>query len=389
MDLHFASYLGTAWEFPDGKVSYAELDRRVTAKIAALVAQGVKPGDSVDVCAVLNSEWIVTWLALVKLGAVGVMRHPKDKGEVKEKDEVKQAGLISMIRTSGTTGEPKWAGHDLSAYLESAAVVNAALGVSEQSRIWLNLPVTHIGGLAWVWRALLARATVVVSDTLPPGTTHLSWVPTQLIRALRDPAQIDALRQVSVIYLGGAPVAESVLQTAWSLGLAVWPTYGMTEMTSSIAIRRVGEPGFRVLPGREVKLDASGGIWVRGKSLFSGYVRGNGLVLPLDSEGFFETRDVGAWAGDFLTILGRCDDLMIRGGENIWPSEIEAALGAVSGVTAAKVWGVADPEWGQVVHARVWVAPEWEGDCAEIQQNLRGFLPGFKIPTFLDIIRDG
>src|SRR5690606_8955190 len=154
----------------------------------------------------------------------------------------------------------------------------------------------------------------------------------------------------------GAACSERVLARAVSRGLPLRTTYGLTEACSQVttAIRDVrgpedgsGEP----LPGVLLRIGESGSIQVRGPPLFDGYL---GMPSPFDAEGWFETGDLGRidQAGR-LHVLARRRDLIVTGGENVYPAEVESALERLPGVRAACVFGVCDETWGQRVVAAV------------------------------------
>ena len=135
----------------------------------------------------------------------------------------------------------------------------------------------------------------------------------------------------------------------------------------------------QVLRGREVSISGEGEILVRGETLFAGYVEGGKLDLPLDTDGWFHTGDLGELdENGSLHVLGRRDNLFISGGENIQPEEIEEVLCRLDSIDEAVVVPVPDPEFGHRPVAFVRTAGNGPGDLAP---KLREFLPGFKIPT--------
>jgi len=210
-------------------------------------------------------------------------------------------------------------------------------------------------------------------------------VPTQLSALLQLGPGFELPAHVRVILTGGAAASASLLTACAERGWPVLTSYGMTEACSQIATQHPGvlhEPGSGVgsaLPGIEVR-SVEGAIQVRGPTLFSGYLMGP--AEPFDPEGWFTTGDLGRWdATGQLHVLGRSDQVIISGGENVAPAEVEAALEACPGVLEACVFPVPDAHWGQLVAAGLRVVP---GDAARlldgVHSELERRLAAFKRP---------
>jgi O-succinylbenzoic acid--CoA ligase len=290
---------------------------------------------------------------------------------------------FTAIQTSGSSGRPKLVIHTLGQHLAHAALMCRNLSVHASSRIGMALPMHHVGGLAWVFRAWVSGATLVFGEDFSQvevlnrqAITHVSWVPTQMVRALQQPEV--ALPALKAILVGGAGVDVSVLSQALGRGWPVMTTYGMTEMASTVALA-VGHDGAEVIESARVKIDDQRRVWVKGDSLMLGYLDADQIHLTLDEEGFFLTGDSGLWVQGKLDILGRTDDMIIRGGENIWPAEIEAALLQCTGVTQAVVVPKSDREFGHVPVAFIRASFVWQEQ--DILTDLRSRLPGFKCPS--------
>ena len=259
-----------------------------------------------------------------------------------------------IISTSGSTGEPK-------GVLLTAACLTASARAAEQRlggpALWLlTLPVTHIGGMQVLLRALLAGAPPVVSTdlvagtaALPEGRRHTSLVPTQLRRALAEPAASDALASYDVVLLGGAAAPPALLEQARTAGVRVVTTYGMSETSGGCVYDGVPLPGVTASVGDVISL--SGPVVARGYR----------LRPELTAESFagdtYTTNDVGRWDGDRLVVLGRADDLVVTGGEKVAPAAVEAALAELPAVSEVVVVGVPDAEWGARVVAHVVLRP--------------------------------
>jgi O-succinylbenzoic acid--CoA ligase len=213
----------------------------------------------------------------------------------------------------------------------------------------------------------------------------LSFVPTQLQRALADPSEIARLREARVIFLGGAPLSEACAAEARAQALPVMPVYGMTEtaaMCAAVPIRDFLErPGAGALPIGETRigLDPGGRIRIHSPALFSGY---HGQ-RPLDRSAGYLSDDLGQWdAEGRLRVLGRVDRLIITGGEKVDPAEVERALIALPEVAAARVFGQTDAEWGQVVSAQLVLTQPISDDT--IKRRLGQLLSPHKLPKRIE-----
>lgn len=287
----------------------------------------------------------------------------------------------TLLYTSGSNGAPKIACHSLENYEYSARGTNECLQLSEEDRWLLSLPLFHVGGIAILFRCALAGATIVLSDLslldaiLIHRVTHLSLVPTQLYRLMQEEETRvrQAASQLKSVLIGGAPIPQDLLAKALKFGFQLNPTYGLTEMTSQVTM----EPFSNPLPYREMKIASDGEIFVRGKTLFLGY-----LNAP-PQEGWFATRDLGriTETGKF-EVIGRKDNLFISGGENIQPEEIERAILNLPGIVEAIVVAKPDPEFG--ARPVAFIADETGRITLEsIQEQLKGTLPSFKLPIAL------
>jgi o-succinylbenzoate---CoA ligase len=321
---------------------------------------------------------------------------------------------LAVIFTSGTSGTPKGAVLSRRAFLASARASEGVLGWRDGDRWLLSLPLAHVGGLSVLTRCLAARRTVVLdpSPSFSPESfvatvnegdvTIASLVPTMLHRLLT--AEIPPPPSLRVVLLGGARASASLLERARAAGWPVLATYGLTEACSQVATQRPSPagrgpsadtgcgpplPGFDVRIASEVGRDpggpcAAGEIELRGESLFSGYLRIEREAPRFDRtairrDGFFATGDLGTFDDSgCLHVLDRRTDLIVSGGENVYPAEVEQVLERCPGIVAACVFGVEDLEWGQVVAAAL-VAPLGLPDDAVLRELLEA-LAAFKRP---------
>jgi O-succinylbenzoic acid--CoA ligase len=282
------------------------------------------------------------------------------------------------------------------AAVQHAADAAVSLLHLDAQTTWLGcLPLDHIGGARVVLRAGRGGNRIVlherfdaevVTRAIDDGEVHgLSVVPTMLHRLLAargDRAWPPALR---CLLTGGGPLSGDDIARATALGLAPSQTYGLTEAASQVCTllphEAAAHPGTagRPLPGMQVRI-TDGVIAVRGPALFAGYERDGELAEALSADGWFDTGDLGTLDADgYLTVQGRRSDLILSGGENVYPAEVEAVLERHPLVAEAGVFGVSDPEWGQVV-AAVLVARGAPPDDAAFAAWLAANLAGFKRP---------
>lgn len=286
--------------------------------------------------------------------------------------EVFPSAPATVLFTSGSSGQPKAVPHLLENHLAAARAANAFAPLGPGDRWRCALPFYHVGGLAILFRCVLAGAALVFSESVP--VTHLSLVPTQLIRMLRGQLPPGLKR----ILLGGAPVPEGLIQEALRRGLPVACSYGMTETASQIAATPPGEAprgAGRLLPHAEVCISDSGEIRVRGASVSD---------ACLQPDGWLHTGDRGRLEDGILYVEGRMDRQFISGGENIQPEQIEKALMALPGVSQAVVRPVIDKEFGQ--RPAAWLDADWREEWG---QELRKVLPGFMIPVRFERLPEG
>lgn len=251
-----------------------------------------------------------------------------------------EAGDALVVATSGTTGEPKGVVLTHAAVEASALATSARLGVDPARHRWLAcLPLNHVGGLSVVTRSLHTSTPVTV---LPGYDAQAVWAeagPGVLVSLVATALVRTPAHLFHCVVLGGsAPPVE--------LEPNVVTTYGLTETGSGVVYD--GVP----LDGVDVRV-VDGEVWLRGPMLLRGYRDGR---VPLDGDGWFRTGDAGAFAADGrLVVAGRIGDMIISGGENIWPGPVEAALRSHPAVADVAVAGRPDAEWGQKVVA--WIVP--------------------------------
>jgi len=306
---------------------------------------------------------------------------------------------LAVVATSGSSGAPKAVVLSRRALAAGARASAANLGWHDDDRWLLSLAVAHVGGLAILLRSLAARRAVVVenhrrfdaariADAVGERrVTLLSLVPAMLQRLLRLDPPWRPPAHLRAILLGGAAASPTLRAAAAARGWPVLVTYGLTEAGSQVATQPYATRGQPApgcgppLPGIEVRID-DGVIALRGATLFSTYLPQDPAHPPFDAGGWFVTGDRG-WldAAGNLHLLGRADEVIITGGENVDPLEVERVLEDHPRIEEACVFGVADDEWGQVVAAAL-VAAEPPAD-GELVRHCEKTLAPFKRPRRL------
>lgn len=293
--------------------------------------------------------------------------------EAADIDRPVEPGDALVVATSGTSGEPKLAVLTHEAVAASAEATSARLAVDPGTDRWLAcLPLAHVGGLSVVTRSLHTGTPLTVHDNFDAGAveqaaadgcTLTSLVPTALRRI--DPGRFRA------ILLGGqAPPKDRPAH--------VLATYGLTETGSGVVYD--GTP----LAGVDVRVDGDGQVHLRGAMLLRSYRDGHD---PKDADGWFPTGDVGRLHEGRLEVFGRRGDLIITGGENVWPAAVERVLASHAGVAEVAVVGRPDPEWGQRVTAVVVATdPTTPPALEDLRAHVKDQLPGYAAPSRLEVV---
>lgn len=393
-------------------LTWYQLCQRVDALASGFHQQGVQDGDGVMLMAQNHPNTLLAWLALLQCGARILPVNPQLPrplldvlipqmtlgfalvldGEFDGLPPLlmreasgdyaapwQPARLASMTLTSGSTGLPKAAVHTCEAHLASAQGVLSLMPYGDDDDWLLSLPLFHVSGQGILWRWLLAGARLTVREKQPleqmlQGCTHASLVPTQLWRLLNLDEPVD----LKAVLLGGAAIPVELTLRAQEQGIKTWCGYGLTEFASTVCAKEAdGKPdvGY-ALPGREVRI-VDGEVWLKAKSMASGYWRDGGLAPLANAQGWFATRDRGELQDGRLTIVGRMDNLFFSGGEGIQPEELERVISGHPLIHQVFIVPLDDAEFGQrpvavvecAENADIATFPAWVADkLARFQQ---------------------
>jgi O-succinylbenzoic acid--CoA ligase len=314
----------------------------------------------------------------------------------------------AIVFTSGSAGMPKGVVLTFGNHFYSALGSAARLGMLPND-VWLScLPLYHVGGLSVVFRASLYGFTVALHERFDVEVfkhaltdepiTLVSLVPTMLKRLID--AKVSWPAALRAVLLGGAAAPASLMAEALKHNIPIATTYGLTEAASQVATQTpdatkckpasVGKPLFftqvRIVDeqGNSLPANAIGEVVVRGPTVMREYFSNAPATSRALRNGELFTGDLGYLDDDGdLFLVQRRSDLIVTGGENVYPSEVEEALRAIDAVEDALVIGLPDEEWGQRVSALVVLHDGVSMNGEALRERLIGRIAGYKIPRLI------
>ncbi len=349
-----------------------------------------------------------------------------------EPAQISDDDILTILFTSGTTGQPKAVPLTVANHHASALASRQRLGADSNDRWLCSMPLCHVGGLAILLRSAIYGTCVELTTGFDPDhilhllqtrpITLASFVPTMLYRLLEaaDHQSIHNIQSnLRAILIGGGSIDPELLRTARRRGLPVVPTYGMTEASTQITTLAPStntdpqndhlDTAGRPLNGIEIRIalpdnsdcqpDQIGTILVRGPMLTRGYLSSPNNTEPNNTEqddrfpnGWYKTGDNGRLDQDgYLTIEHRHGDLIVTGGENVDPNEVERTLRQLQTIKDVAIVGIDHPEWGQSVAAAI-VCTNIPGDpdafLDSLTQHCRTQLARFKVPRNWQIVTE-
>jgi O-succinylbenzoic acid--CoA ligase len=392
-------------------VPYADLARRADMAAGRLAARGVARGDRVGIALAPGVAFVETLHACWRLGAIAVPVDPRlSLDEVAQRtagattlvteplegravavallDAHQSDDVAVVMHTSGTTAAPKPVSLTYGNFAASARGSAAVLGSDPEERWLCALPLAHVGGLSILVRSAIGRSTAVVHERFDvravttalreDGVTMVSLVATMLGRllagGLRHPPQLRCA------LIGGGPLRAELIDRAEAAGIPLAQTYGLTEACSQVTTSAIGEPetAGRPLPGTSLQIASDGEVLVAGPTV---------APTALAADGLLHTGDLGRLdAAGRLTVTGRRSEVIITGGENVAPAEVEAALASHPAVADAAVYGRPDEHWGEAVNASVVLRTGATATPVELRDHCRAVLAAFKVPKELRVV---
>jgi len=397
-------------------VTFAELEAEATWVARRLGAYGVRRGATTALTMNPGREQVVLVHALIKLGAVLVPLSPRlapaeraavlaaegpavdlgDAGQLTQTEaDLPLLGEHDMddchcrIRTSGSSGPARTVGLTYGNHLWSAVGSAFNIGVQPEDRWLCCLPLSHVSGLSIVMRSVIYGTTAVLHDGFDADRVAaaiaeeeisvVSLVATMLLRLLETGADLTGPRAILV---GGGPVPAEALEEALGRGATVVQTYGLTEACSQVttlapadARRKVGSAG-RPLLTTHLRVH-DGEILVQGPTVAPGCA---------DPDGWLHTGDLGRIDEEgVLYVEDRIDDMIVSGGENVIPAEVEQVLLRHPEVADAAVIGREDPEWQQAVTAVVVLQSGSSASADDLRRHCAESLANFKVPKRVEL----
>ncbi|HWB69259.1 MAG TPA: o-succinylbenzoate--CoA ligase [Solirubrobacterales bacterium] len=398
------------------EASYAELEAEATWVARRLAAHGVRRGSTAALTMHPRREQVVLIHALMKTGAILLPLSPRlteseraaivaaeeptvdlnDPGQLTQTEadlpllgEHDMDDVCCHVLTSGSTGAPRPVGLTYGNFLWSAVGSAFNIGVQPDDRWLCCVPLSHVSGLGIVMRSVIYGTGMVLHDGFDvdrvagslheDGITIVSLVTTMLTRLLEAGADLSGPRAILV---GGGPVPEDALEEAIGRGATVVQTYGLTETCSQVttlapadARRKLGSAG-RPLLTTHLRIQ-DGEILVQGPTIAPGRA---------DADGWLHTGDLGRIDEEgFLYVEDRIDDMIVSGGENVIPAEVEKVLLRHPEVLDAAVIGREDPEWQQAVTAVVVLESGSEATPDDLRRHCADSLAGFKVPKRVEL----
>lgn len=435
-----------ALEFVDGTaLSFLELHEKSATFARQLAHLGIEQGKRVAILSNNQLDMIIAAHALSYLGAVAVMLNTRlttseltyqlnashaclllttstlqiekalhfkdtftftevmrqDQKDIAFVEEISLDDPYTMMFTSGTTGHPKAVMHTYGNHWWSATASALNLGLHDQDKWLLPLPIFHIGGFSILLKSVIYGIPAFVMEKFASDVFHkvirdkqitiISLVTLMLNQLIDTLGEEKLPEHVRCLLLGGGSVPEALLQKVKEKELPLFQSYGMTETSSQIvtlsvddALRKLGSSGKSLFPAQvdiiDQQVDGVGEIVVKGPMVMNGYVDNPKANDASFINGWLKTGDLGYLDEEgFLYVVERRSDLIISGGENIYPSEIESKLLTIDGVLDAGVFGRKDDKWGQVPIACIVRNNEQVTESVIIHQ-LQRILATYKLP---------
>ncbi|WP_156153447.1 o-succinylbenzoate--CoA ligase [Domibacillus robiginosus] len=431
----------TALVFYDEMWTFSQLFDKASVLADGLEAAGIKKGDYCGVLAGNRPETVFLIHALQQIGAAAVMLNSRLAAEelawqlqdadavcllydgehtnkahsvtdirsfcftsfekaAKENKRERFAleEICSLMYTSGTTGRPKGVKQTYGNHYASATASALNLGLHSDDAWLCAVPLFHISGYSILMKSVLYGMEVCLVEKFDPnyingllqeGRVTMISVVTAMLSSMLHKFEGTYHDRLRCVLLGGGPAPLSILETCRAKGIPVYQTYGMTETSSQIvtlapedAFRKIGSAGKPLFPCA-IRIDGKdeGEIWVSGPNVTPGYLNRPDMNKEAFQNGWFRTGDIGRLDEEgFLYVLDRRSDLIISGGENVYPAEIESVLTGHPAILESGVTGVPDERWGSVPAA--FYVSQSPVSKEELIRFCQEKLARFKVPAY-------
>ncbi|AIF43996.1 o-succinylbenzoate--CoA ligase [Virgibacillus sp. SK37] len=394
--IHALSYLGAVVVLLNTRLTTAELNFQLTdAEVAFLLAEQ----DKMEQAKELQVDNYRTFSDLTSLSEKNIALFK----------EIKLSKAFTIIYTSGTTGHPKGVVHTYGNHWWSAIGSALNLGINPTDKWLAALPIFHVSGLSILIRSVVYGMpifllnkfdAVVVHEAIMKKNVTMVSVVTIMLQELLNLLQEDTYPEsFRCMLLGGGPAPEPLLQKAKERQIPVFQSFGMTETASQIvtlsakdALQKVGSAGKPLLPA-QLKINNPneqniGEIFVKGPMVTKGYFKNKYATEKAFVDGWLATGDLGYLDSEgFLYVVDRRTDLIISGGENIYPSELESILSGMEQIREIAVIGKKDVTWGEVPVAFI-VTEDEMLSAEEVLAYAQNHLAKYKWPREVIFVRD-
>jgi long-chain acyl-CoA synthetase len=427
----------TAIVCDEKRLTWSELDAFASGLARDLSSQGVGTGDRVAILLPNGIEFVIAFLAVLKLGATPAPLNPLVKEEelaafkadLRPKLSIDQVAMSGgswrtveeatapslILYTSGSTGRPKGAVFSHTALtFANHSWAQPVMGLAADDTVLVAVPLAHSLGLnGGLLAPLLTGATIVILERFTPEAvfaaiqkhrvTVLPGVATIFRRLLNSTAFADCdFSSVRRAIAGAAPCPwELAVEWREKSGTRIVRGYGMTELFRPLSFRanethEVPNAVGRAVPGVEIRIELEDGasdnigeLWIKSPAMMDGYLDALEETNEVISDGWFKTGDLATVSSDgYVQIVGRKRERILRGGYSVFPQEVEAVLLSHPAVAEASVIGVADAELGEEVAAFVSLKRDQHLSCDELLDYCKEHLARYKYPRQIRILAE-
>ncbi|WP_094243807.1 o-succinylbenzoate--CoA ligase [Tetragenococcus halophilus] len=395
--IHALSYLGAVVVLLNTRLSSNELQFQIDdAKVNLLVTSD-------------QLSYEMEELEVAQKKIISELQQLPEK-EVALQKELTLSDPFTIIYTSGTTGFPKGVVHTYGNHWWSAVGSALNLGLSSQDKWLAVLPLFHVSGLSILFKSVIYGMPVYLMESFEPEKVHgalmnnditmISVVTVMLQRLLEKLDNESYPEKLRCVLLGGGPAPKPMLEQAQKKGVPVFQSYGLTETSSQIvtlssqdALRKIGSAGKPLVPA-QLQIDTPssqgvGEIYVKGPMVTKGYFNNPDADKKAFQAGWLKTGDLGYLDKEgFLYVVDRRHDLIISGGENIYPSEVESVITELTNVQEVGVTDKPDDKWGEVPVAFVVKEAQNALDEEAVQTYVRERLASYKVPKEVHFVEE-